>query len=103
MKKIKKIVLRSATKLTNSEMKKLRGGYAPGNNRPSSCIIPCPDGFGGGSVELDCSKSGGGYCDIYSGVNSYGIPYYGVACFAEEGMLTDRNVKELCQIPELFK
>ena len=102
MKRIKPVVLKNTTRLTNSQMKQIRGGYDPGNNRPSSCIIPCPDGFGGGSVELDC-KEYGGYCDVYSGVNSYGIPYYGVACFAEEGELNNGTPINRCELTELFK
>ncbi|MBQ5617263.1 MAG: TIGR04149 family rSAM-modified RiPP, partial [Bacteroidaceae bacterium] len=54
MKQIKKIVLKSATELTNSEMKKLRGGYDPGNDHSAVCTVQCPAEFGGSSVELDC-------------------------------------------------
>ena len=102
MKQIKKIVLKSATDLTNSEMKKLRGGYDPGNDHSAACTAQCPAEFGGSSVELNCSGLGG-YCDIYSGVYPNGIPYYGVACFAEEGILTDREDINLCKLTELLK
>jgi natural product precursor len=40
MKQIKKIVLRDATKLTNSEMKSIRGGYEP-DRFDDSCSATC--------------------------------------------------------------
>lgn len=42
MKKIKPVVLKDATKLTNSEMKSIRGGYEPVYS--ATCSTACPDG-----------------------------------------------------------
>ncbi len=100
MKKIKPVVLKDATKLTNSQMKQIRGGYDPGNNRSSSCIIPCPVGFGGGSVEPECL--GTSYCDIYSGVNSDGTPFYGAACYTPGNSNPTHEIK-LCELAESMK
>ena len=72
MKKIKKIVLRSATKLTNSEMKKLRGGYDPIYS--PSCRVECPVG----SASLDCSKHE--LKDLFCAPIS-GAGFYGVGCY----------------------
>ena len=49
MKKIKAVVLKHVTKLTNSEMKNVRGGYDP--MYPTSCTVKCPVG----SASIDCS------------------------------------------------
>lgn len=44
MKKIKAVVLKDATILTNKEMKMIRGGYEPEKNS-SVCTTACPDGI----------------------------------------------------------
>jgi natural product precursor len=58
MKQIKKIVLRDATKLTNSEMKSIRGGYEPEEIAPISCSATCDNGTGTiiGYTFVDCSE-----------------------------------------------
>ena len=99
MKQIKKIVLRDATKLTNSQMKEIRGGYAPGNDHSAVCTVQCPAEFGGSSVELDCSELG--YCDVYSGVYPNGIPFYGAGCYSQNGNMTGKV--NPCKLTELLK
>ena len=99
MKRIKPVVLKNTTKLTNSQMKEIRGGYDPGNNLSSSCIIPCPAGFGGGSVEPKCDVFS--YCDIYSGVNLDGTPFYGAACYTPNSSRVYGI--ELCEVAESLK
>ncbi len=101
MKKIKKIVLRSATKLTNSEMKKLRGGYDPGNDHSAACTVQCPAEFGGSSVTLQCRPSL--YCDIQSGINSKGIPFYGAGCYYQNGYPEKTEPERPCELTELLK
>ncbi|MBQ8734486.1 MAG: hypothetical protein IJY75_00650 [Bacteroidaceae bacterium] len=71
MKKIKPIVLKDATKLTNSEMKQIRGGYEP--ERSSTCSMLCPVEYGGSSITVNCSNSDN-YCDSRSDL-------FGLACF----------------------
>ena len=99
MKQIKKIVLRDATKLTNSEMKKSRGGYEP--ERSAVCTVQCPAEFGGSSVELDCSNLG--YCDIRSGVDHNGIPFYGAGCYYQNGSPLQEKPERPCERIELLK
>ena len=72
MKKIKAVVLKHVTKLTNSEMKNVRGGYDP--MYPTSCTVKCPVG----SASIDCSYLSGAYCDIVSGAGTLGV-----RCFYE--------------------
>lgn len=99
MKQIKKIVLRDATKLTNSQMKEIRGGYAPGNDHSAVCTVQCPAEFGGSSVEQPCRP--GYYCDVYSGVYSDGTPYYGAGCYSQNGYMTGEV--NLCKLTESLK
>ncbi len=72
MKKIKAVVLKDATTLTNSEMKSIRGGYEPEKNS-SVCSTACPDGitlgwydcsikYGSDSI---CTSSANGYVNCY--------------------------------------
>ena len=72
MKQIKKIVLRDATKLTNSEMKSIRGGVIgePPTEYSATCSIPCYHTTGAyiGSIDITCSPGNkDNYCDIVSG------------------------------------
>ena len=96
MKKIKKIVLRSATKLTNSEMKKLRGGYDPIYS--PSCRVECPVG----SASLDCSKHE--LKDLFCAPIS-GAGFYGVGCYADTltGIRLISGTEVYCLEPETFK
>ncbi len=83
MKQIKKIVLRDATKLTNSEMKSIRGGIIGGpiGDYSSVCSAPCYHSTGAyvGDVQnkRPCEGTHLNYCDIISGAE--GI--LGVACY----------------------
>ena len=88
MKQIKKIVLRDATKLTNSEMKKIRGGAngePPGSysavcsavcynhtgavignidNNPNPCPTKCEVVYEYGVGKIKCANSSYGYVAI---------------------------------------
>ena len=78
MKQIKKIVLRDATKLTNSQMKEIRGGYEPEKEYLTGCFVMCETG--GHPLEQFCSGNPTSYCDIISGANG---AYIGVGCFMD--------------------
>ena len=101
MKKIRPVVLKDAKRLSSGEMKGIRGGYDPGKDFPSSCIVSCPDGFGGGSVELKCPNDS--YCDVYSGVYSDGTPFYGAGCYTQYGVHYRELGEKFCELAELFK
>ena len=101
MKRIKAVVLKDATKLTNSEMNEIRGGYAPENDHSAACTVQCPAEFGGSSVELECS--GWEYCDVYSGVYLNGIPFYGAGCYTPNGVHDEYSKENLCKLPESLK
>ena len=64
MKKIKPVVLKDATKLTSSEMKKIRGGIEPEYSQTCSAVCYTSTGAMLGSFEHECKE---GYCDIVSG------------------------------------
>ena len=70
MKKIKPIVLKDATMLTNAEMKSIRGGYEP--ERSSTCSMLCPVEYGGSSITLECPTNE--YCDFMT--NAWGLTCY---------------------------
>ena len=65
MKQIKKIVLKDATKLTNSEMKKIRGGVEQGYSQTCSAVCYTSTGAILGSFEQECDD--GQYCELVSG------------------------------------
>ena len=65
MKRIKPVVLKDATKLTNSEMKKIRGGAEQGYSQTCSAVCYTSTGAILGSFELPCRN--GYYCDLVSG------------------------------------
>ena len=65
MKQIKKIVLKDATKLTNSEMKKIRGGIEPEYSQTCSAVCYTSTGAMLGSFEHECGY--GEYCELVSG------------------------------------
>lgn len=81
MKKIKPVVLKDATKLTNSEMKKIRGGVTGESpiELSSVCSASCPDGYATSTVSQDCTDLGR-YCDVVSGAN-----FFGVGCYTSDG------------------
>lgn len=68
MKKIKPVVLKDATKLTNREMKKIRGGHEPGVTYPPVCETACPDGT---VAEFDCGSRYGNDAYCTSAANGY--------------------------------
>ena len=65
MKQIKPVVLKDATKLTSSEMKKIRGGIEPEYSQTCSAVCYNSTGALIASFELPCKN--GQYCDIVSG------------------------------------
>ena len=67
MKQIKKIVLKDATKLTSSEMKKIRGGIESEYSQTCSAVCYTSTGAMLGSFEQECYRYGNAYCDIVSG------------------------------------
>ena len=90
MKKIKPIVLKDATMLTNAEMKSIRGGYEP--ERSSTCSMLCPVEYGGSSITVSCLNSGN-YCDFRSDL-------VGLACFdRQNGEYDAYDDKEFCEKP----
>ncbi len=54
MKRIKPVVLKDATKLTNSEMKEIRGGWYE-NSSSAICSAACESGASKPYVAMDCS------------------------------------------------
>ncbi len=96
MKQIKKIVLKDATILTNSEMKKIRGGYDPMYS--ASCSVQCPVN----SATLDCSKHE--LKDLFCAPVS-GAGFYGVGCYADTltGIHLIEGTEVLCEAPATFK
>ena len=91
MKQIKKIVLRDATKLTNSEMKSIRGGAngEPPGSYSAVCSASCYHSTGAylRDVSAICIGTQEHYCDIVSGAG--GI--LGVGCFnkSNDGNIID--------------
>ena len=84
MKKIKAVVLKDATKLTNSQMKEIRGGYEPEKNS-SVCSTACPDGITLGWFDCNsvftgsiCQSSTNGNVICYHPL--YGSPIEQQAC-----------------------
>ena len=77
MKKIKPVVLKDATKLTNSEMKKIRGGIEPEYSQTCSAVCYTSTGAMLGSFELPCENNY--YCDIV-----LGEPQTTLGCFSVE-------------------
>ena len=89
MKKIKPVVLKDATTLTNSEMKSIRGGYEP--ERSSTCSMECPVEYGGSSITVSCFDYN--YCDFRSDL-------VGLACFDKTFHTIDfKDDKESCERP----
>ena len=90
MKQIKPVVLKDATKLTNSEMKQIRGGYEP--ERSSTCSMLCPVEYGGSSITVSCLNSDN-YCDFRSDL-------VGLACFDKTFHTIDlRDDNKACEKP----
>ncbi|MBQ8735232.1 MAG: hypothetical protein IJY75_04570 [Bacteroidaceae bacterium] len=94
MKQIKPIVLKDATKLTNAEMKSIRGGYEPEKEKeyPSACFVRCEIGANP-ILETTCAGTPMSYCDVISGANGLGL---GVGCFfdyAIEHILNESSAK----------
>ena len=63
MKKIKAVVLKDATKLTNSQMKEIRGGWYE-NSSSAICSAACESGASKPYVAKDCSTIYGATCAI---------------------------------------
>ena len=54
MKKIKAVVLKDATKLSNNQMKEIRGGWYE-NSSSVICTAECESGASKPYIEMDCS------------------------------------------------
>ena len=83
MKKIKAVVLKDATKLTNSQMKEIRGGVTV-EGRPTKCSMQCDTGAYQPEIEYDCANP-------YF-VKTYGEPTHcetsatiGIMCYTSDG------------------
>ena len=96
MKKIKAVVLKDATKLTNSQMKEIRGGVT-GDVYPTSCTVYCnlhtgalvPD-----ITNVDCQHMGETneyYCVVEEGIRVY--------CQNRITGYPDLNTEMRCQYP----
>ena len=57
MKKIKAVVLKDATKLTNSQMKEIRGGVNEIPPKPTKCSMQCDSGAIEPEIEFDNSSA----------------------------------------------
>ena len=79
MKKIKAVVLKDATKLTNSQMKEIRGGVTGEPPKSSTCSIGCPSGSVHPEETMAC-PSPRYYCDYVSGADGR----IGVGCYDNE-------------------
>ncbi len=88
MKRIKPVVLKDATKLTNSQMKEIRGGVTV-EGRPTKCSMQCDTGAYLDKITVDCSKkygyNEGDYCVTSATIgvscyNSNGYEYYRETC-----------------------
>ena len=99
MKKIKAVVLKDATKLTNSQMKEIRGGYEPEKEKEylTGCSITCGFGFVEPFLEVTCSGTPKSFCNIVSGANNLKV-----GCFYETstGPHPIQNTLKECQAIE---
>jgi hypothetical protein len=84
MKKIKAVVLKDATKLTNSQMKEIRGGVTV-EGRPTKCSMQCDTGAFQPEIEYNCANP-----DF---VITYGEPTHcvtsatiGIMCYTSDGV-----------------
>ena len=85
MKKIKAVVLKDATKLTNSQMKEIRGGVNEIPPNPTKCSMQCDTGAYQLEIEYDCANP-------YF-VSTYGEPTHcvtsatiGIMCYTPDGV-----------------
>ena len=97
MKKIKAVVLKDATKLTNSQMKEIRGGVI-GDVYPTSCTVYCNLHTGALVPEItnnDCQhmwEPNEYYCVVEEGIRVY--------CQSRiTGKIEDGNPNYSCQYP----
>lgn len=79
MKKIKAVVLKDATKLSNNQMKEIRGGVTGEPPKSPTCSIGCPSGSVRPEETRDCLLPGY-YCDYVSGADGR----IGVGCYSNE-------------------
>ena len=84
MKKIKAVVLKDATKLSNNQMKEIRGGVTGEPPKSQTCSIGCPSGSVRPEETMNCLLPGH-YCDYVSGADGR----IGVGCY-------DNETHELC-------
>ena len=82
MKKIKAVVLKDATKLTNSQMKEIRGGVTV-EGRPTKCSMQCHTVAYQPEIEYDCA-------------NPYFLKTYGEPTHCE----TSATIGIMCYTPD---
>ena len=85
MKKIKAVVLKDATKLTNSQMKQIRGGVTV-EGIPTKCSMQCDTGAYQPEIEYDCTENltsyqQGTYCATSATI--------GIMCIRPDGNIYD--------------
>ena len=94
MKKIKPVVLKDATRLTNTQMKEIRGGWYE-NSSSAICTAACESGALQEFVKKDCSTIYGATCAIsYEGYETI------ATCLFENGEKAP-VVDEYCGNPPL--
>ena len=79
MKKIKAVVLKDATKLTNSQMKEIRGGVTV-EGRPTKCSMQCDTGAFQPEIEIECRDrfSNATHCETSATI--------GIMCYTPDGV-----------------
>ena len=83
MKRIKPEVLKDATKLTNSEMKEIRGGVTV-EGRPTKCSMQCDSGAIEPEIEFDCKDN---WIDYEQGTYCTTSATFGVMCHRPDGYI----------------
>jgi hypothetical protein len=83
MKKIKAVVLKDATKLTNSQMKEIRGGVTV-EGRPTKCSMQCDTGAFQPEVTFDCTEN---WVDYQQGTYCATSATIGIMCIRPDGYI----------------
>ena len=83
MKKIKPVVLKNTTRLTNSQMKEIRGGIIEIPPKPTKCSLQCESGAVYPEIEFDCGFIPGAYCEASATL--------GIICYSQNGDIYPAN------------
>ena len=92
MKKIKAVVLKNTTKLTNSEMKEIRGGWYE-NSSSAICSAACESGASKPYVEMDCRHP---YLNLTCAISRDGYNTQAI-CVNERGEQVNDNGSDSCE------